>query len=887
MTLAELNVLINANTSGLNSGLNQATGNLRNFQTGVSRMTGSISASFAPMIKMFAALKIGDYIRDSISSGMESIESENLFGVVMGNMEGQARQFSETLQQQFGLNGYEVRKNTAMLYGMAQGLGFTNDQAYAMSEQMTKLSYDMASFYNLKPEEAFQKLSSAMVGETDGLKSLGIVLNDATIKQYAYTNGIAKQGSELSTTQKSLAIYQLMLDRTSNAQGDLARTINSPSNQLRILRSQLQLLSITLGQAFMPIVTAVLPILNAFVAKLQIVAQYVAAFMNYLFGTSSGASSAGQQTTANNKLSQSYDNLGKSIAGASAKAKGSVAGFDEVNQLTPPSEMSGGGGTGGLDPGAIEGVQSAIDNANKALEGMKGTLEKIELPQGLKDIADKMKEIAGPIGNLLNQVLKDIFWMPGNFSLTDSIVGLLDILGKVATFLTENPIGKAIRIMLEGIIAWDIAKTIGGPILRAADDVIALKNTIAGFDFAAFGQKIADGAVKVADFAVKVKDAIVQVAIWTKELILNGIEHAKNAASAVISTISDFAVRVKDAAVAVGLWTKELILNGIEHAKNIAATVINTIVDFASKVKTAAIEVATWTAKTIAHGVASAATAIKQGIMTAATVVWTGVTTVATAVTTAFGAAIAFLTSPIGLVILAITALIAIGVVLYKNWDSVSKFCKEVWNGIWDTIKPVVDKLINLFPGITSSISQVFTGVKQIFGGIIDFITGVFTGNWSKAWNGVVSIFSGIINGIVGIMKYPINAMIDLINVFLRGLNKLKIPDWVPGVGGKGINIPLIPHLARGGIIDKPTVAEIGEAGPEMVVPLENTSFVNSLASALGNAVMNAMTVAGANGKSSGEQTIVLKVNDTVFGEVAINAINKVNRSAGESLLVY
>jgi hypothetical protein len=130
---------------------------------------------------------------------------------------------------------------------------------------------------------------------------------------------------------------------------------------------------------------------------------------------------------------------------------------------------------------------------------------------------------------------------------------------------------------------------------------------------------------------------------------------------------------------------------------------------------------------------------------------------------------------------------------------------------------------------------------------------GIFTGNWKKAWNGVKDMFKNVIDAIVGIFKFPINLIIDGINSFIAGLNKVKIPDWVPVVGGKGLNIPKIPKLAQGGIIDRPTIAMVGEAGKEAVMPLErNTGWIDQLASKLGDKL----------GGASGNIKLIVKLGE-------------------------
>lgn len=167
----------------------------------------------------------------------------------------------------------------------------------------------------------------------------------------------------------------------------------------------------------------------------------------------------------------------------------------------------------------------------------------------------------------------------------------------------------------------------------------------------------------------------------------------------------------------------------------------------------------------------------------------------------------------------------------------------KIWEGInwiWhNVLDPWISFLANVlqpaFSGVMGAISGAFHYVldtirdnwnlmKGIFQGIIDFITGVFSGNWEKAWNGIKEIFSSIVSGFANTFKRPLNFIIDQMNGFIRGINKIKIPEWVPGVGGKGFNLPTIPRLAKGGIVDEATLAMIGEGrAAEAVIPLDRT----------------------------------------------------------------
>lgn len=295
-----------------------------------------------------------------------------------------------------------------------------------------------------------------------------------------------------------------------------------------------------------------------------------------------------------------------------------------------------------------------------------------------------------------------------------------------------------------------------------------------------------------------------------------------------------------------------------------------------------------------------------QIAMTAATVAWNAVCVIATTVTTALGAAIAFLTSPIGIAILAITAIIAVGVALYRNWDFIKEKAIEIWGKIkdifnrfkewlrgvfqtdWSNCFGVLGNLLNAF---LSSVKSIFSGVRQIFGGIIDFVVGIFTGNWERAWNGVVNIFKGIFNMLGGIAKAPLNAVIGLVNMCIDGLNKISFtaPDWVPLVGGKhfGVNLPKMPYLAKGGIVDKPTQAVVGEAGAEAVVPLENNTggldlLANKLFERINKMLLMSiksiqqpnLTMLGQNVESDNKNNMLDSENIKKLKEAIIEAIN-------------
>ena len=182
--------------------------------------------------------------------------------------------------------------------------------------------------------------------------------------------------------------------------------------------------------------------------------------------------------------------------------------------------------------------------------------------------------------------------------------------------------------------------------------------------------------------------------------------------------------------------------------------------------------------------------------------------------------------------VIAIAALVAGLVWAYNNVEWFRNGVNAFFQGVSDIAVEVFNfmggYISNIFGGIIQNFQNFFDAGKRIFTGFIDFITGIFTGDWERAWNGVVNIFGGIFDMIAAMAKAPLNTMIGLINAFLGGLNNIKIPKWVPGVGGKGFSISTIPYLADGGHVLNGQ-AIVGEAGPELLTNKNGKTTVTPL----------------------------------------------------------
>lgn len=242
---------------------------LKNQLNETNKSAESLKKTFGLLGTVISVGLIVKTFKDISSAAIEAAESENLFTVSLGNHVNAARKWSEELSKSLGLNAYEVRKNLGIFTVMLNSMGLAEAQAYAMGKSLTKLAYDLASFYNLSNEQAFEKIKSGITGEAEPLKALGIILNETTVKQAAYTHGIAKQGKELTEVQKIQARYIALMEQTSKAQGDLERTSDSASNMLKRSESTIKDLYVTTGNLLIPTIQDLIKIFLEFVATLK------------------------------------------------------------------------------------------------------------------------------------------------------------------------------------------------------------------------------------------------------------------------------------------------------------------------------------------------------------------------------------------------------------------------------------------------------------------------------------------------------------------------------------------------------------------------------------------------------------------------------------------
>lgn len=821
--------------------------------TGASNKAAKQATSiFSGMGKKIAAgLSIAaftKFTKDCLEVGSNVTEVQNVVDTAFKDLSGQADQWASNAMTNFGLSELSAKKYMGVFGQMSNAMGITGQAALDMAEDVTGLTGDAASFYNLGTDEAYTKLKSIWTGETETLKDLGVVMTQTNLDQYALNNGFGKTTAKMTEQEKVMLRYQYVTSALSNATGDFVKTQDSWANQTRILSLRFEQLKAFLGKGFIALFTPILRGLNNVLAGLQKVADGFATFTQMLTGADI-SSSASAITGLGDIASDTADNvsgIGDAASSTAKQIEKSLAGFDQIEKLSEPtdSSSSSGGGTSSGGLGIDTGVTAESTNVSSAISDMSSKVKKALEP--LKSISfdnlitslDNLKESAQPLTEKLFSGLEwawtNIFVPLATWTIEDALPAFLDVLSAGLDVL--NSALDALKPLWDW--AWDnflepVAEWTGGMIVDILKDLAAALEGIS--TWISNNQGPFDAiVVTILAFAAAWK------AVELAEFITN--------AGGVIGIIKSLTTTLYACTIAKVADKAETLAICALYAKDFIVGIGQTIAKLASSA-------AAWVADTAAK-VAN----------TAATAAHTAATWLATAATTAFGVAMSILTSPITLVIAALAAL-GLGIYeLVKHWDTVKEAAGICWDwivdkwqsagewfsGIWESITSAFSKfddwLQNIFNmdfsksfgslgdimnAYVANVKNIFGDIKNIFGGLIDFITGIFSGDWEKAWNGIIDTFSGIFSLLADVAKAPLNLVIGFINglitgvqsginAIVRSVNKLsfKVPNWVPGIGGEdfGFHLPeadfsKIPYLAQGGYVkpNTPQLAMIGD----------------------------------------------------------------------------
>lgn len=314
------------------------------------RTAGGFSTLENRLNRLFSfaiARRIGRIFGDLITKSTQYVEDLNLFTVAMGNYADKAKEYAETVSETMGIDPAQWLRHQGVFQTLATGFGVTSDRAAIMSKNLTQLAYDLSSFYNLPIDKAMQKLESGFAGEIEPVRRLGYDLSKTALQATAASLGITKLFADMTQAEKSQLRYYALMTQVTQVQGDMARTLEAPANQLRILKAQLEVAARAIGNIFIPLLNAVLPYLIAFAKFVRLVADAIANFFGYKLpeidysGVSAGIGDV------DDAMEDLDDSTGRTYNRAK-KLKNLLASFDELNIIQSESGGGSGNGSGGI-----------------------------------------------------------------------------------------------------------------------------------------------------------------------------------------------------------------------------------------------------------------------------------------------------------------------------------------------------------------------------------------------------------------------------------------------------------------------------------------------------------------------------------------------------------
>ena len=792
----------------------------------------------------------------AIQTASDLEEVQNVVNVSFGSMANEVEAFAKTAIWSFGMSELTAKQTASTFMAMANGMGLAMKDGKNMSLQLTALAGDMASFYNVRQDVAQTALNSIFTGETESLKKFGVVMTEANLSAFALSRGITKSYSAMSQAEKVALRYHYVLKATANAQGDFVRTSGSWANQVRVLKEQFNQLLGILGKGLIQVLTPIVQVLNKLLSYLIAIGNAIAK----LFGGGKITSISGSIADASGSAGDLNNNIGDasgSLEDANNNAKKlqkTIASFDELNVLNSKdtSSSSGSGGTGGAISGGLE-----IPDYTTQVE--EGSLKLGKLGETLANLGQSFARLAKSLVNVLIPAFEAFY----KNALEKAIKAIGDLINKMLKFfggeldkwsdwLTKNKDQIVIFATNLGRIVEPLTLIVA-EILRVAWDALATALTLIGNAVRAIGDAIINMDLKDISTILSILLAITSIKA--------GVEVGKM-------------FRSMNNDIDGNLIDKLAYLEGYLTGDGKLSVGLT---KFGNKFKSVFAKIGA-SLSPITSGAMTAFSATLNQIGASG-----GALTKLKATLAGIGGGVKGLftilkANPIGLIITAIGLVITALIHLwntnegFRNWviefyngcikpvfEWIGKTISELWNehlkplweklkpgitSIWETVKTVWDAIANLIGGIIQFLSPIISAILElvsgaidtwgdmvgsfvdVLGGIIDFIAGVFTGDWERVWNGLKEIFTGIWDGMKAVAKGAVNVLIDIVNGIIKGLNKIHLPNWeiLGSLAGKGINIPLIPRLEKGGVLTSPTIAMMGEyAGayqnPEIVTP--------------------------------------------------------------------
>lgn len=795
--------------------------------------------------------KIGHFIAQAVTESNKYQEDLNLFTVALGQYAAEAQNYAEKVSDVMGIDPAQWLRNQGVFNTLLTGFGDTAERAQLMSQNLTQLGYDISSFFNISIEDAMQKLQSGISGELEPLRRLGYDLSQARLEQTALNLGIKESVANMTQAEKAELRYYAIMTQVTTAQGDMARTLEAPANQLRILQAQLTQAARAIGNIFIPALNAILPYAIAVVQVIREIANALANLAGFKLtevdysGVNSAAVGAGSLA----------DNL-DDAAGAAKKLKQYTAGFDELNVFAPNTgngSGAGAGGAGGFDFDLPtydflgDAVQTRIGEIQKMIEDTLAEITTIvsgfmlavgailvvtgvNIPLGVGLMAAGAVGLAATVG--LNWTAMSSELASTLALITGVVGGFLLALGAIMAFSGANlPLGIALMalggasLVTAAVINWHNSDR------HLTDALTTLTGVLAG-------ASLAVGAM-LAFTGVATGLGIALMAVGAVTLVSAAALNWNSIPDALASPLSRVGLLVSGATLALGailafsgcmplgialmaigatslVSVMALNWNGLSDEIQNVIAIITTVVSVAFLAIGAAL---VFSGANIPLGLALlAAGAVTMG--TAIMPNWNDlsdnvqqkismITTVVGGALLAVGAILALsgVALPLGLGLMAAGAL-SLGAVATLNWDFVVNSIKKVVSVITGILSGA---LIVLGVLLCLSGAGVGLGLAVLAAGL-----SLSYAAWTLDDNPITRFVRQMANSIIGLVNGVIDAINDMFHIQFNGLSVMGI-TLIPAFDIRLVDIPHIPFFEDGGFPNEGQLFIAREAGAEMV----------------------------------------------------------------------
>lgn len=795
--------------------------------------------------------KIGHFIAQAVTESNKYQEDLNLFTVALGQYAAEAQNYAEKVSDVMGIDPAQWLRNQGVFNTLLTGFGDTAERAQLMSQNLTQLGYDISSFFNISIEDAMQKLQSGISGELEPLRRLGYDLSQARLEQTALNLGIKESVANMTQAEKAELRYYTIMTQVTTAQGDMARTLEAPANQLRILQAQLTQAARAIGNIFIPALNAILPYAIAVVQVIREIANALANLAGFKLtevdysGVNSAAVGAGSLA----------DNL-DDAAGAAKKLKQYTAGFDELNVFAPNTGSgsgAGAGGAGGFDFDLPtydflgDAVQTRIGEIKKMIEDTLAEITTIvsgfmlavgailvvtgvNIPLGVGLMAAGAVGLAATVG--LNWTAMSSELASTLALITGVVGGFLLALGAIMAFSGANlPLGIA-------LMALGGASLVSAAVINWHNSDRHLTDALTTLTGVLAGASLAVGAM-LAFTGVATGLGIALMAVGAVTLVSAAALNWNSIPDALASPLSRVGLLVSGATLALGailafsgcmplgialmaigatslVSVMALNWNGLSDEIQNVIAIITTVVSVAFLAIGAALA---FSGANIPLGLALlAAGAVTMG--TAIMPNWNDlsdnvqqkismITTVVGGALLAVGAILALsgVALPLGLGLMAAGAL-SLGAVATLNWDFVVNSIKKVVSVITGILSGA---LIVLGVLLCLSGAGVGLGLAVLAAGL-----SLSYAAWTLDDNPITRFVRQMANSIIGLVNGVIDAINDMFHIQFNGLSVMGI-TLIPAFDIRLVDIPHIPFFEDGGFPNEGQLFIAREAGAEMV----------------------------------------------------------------------